>query len=597
MRTPTLPAAAVTAADWLRARLDAASALWRRSLQLRVVTSTFALSAVVLLVLGLVLQAQITNGLLEAQTKAALEQARNSRAIIEIELSGVDPATDDLSSPLASALNRLASRPQGNTGDTAAAEAGLFTSVIVDGGAPRTGDFVDPPYAGPINEVPPELRVPVQLGKVGHKIDTLHRKDGPVTVIAVGVPVNSAGRQLQLYLLFPLTAHQQTLNLVQNTLLAGGALLTVLLAGIAALVTRQVVQPVRQAAEVSERFASGHLDQRMPVTGEDDMARLAMSFNEMAGSIQHQIRQLEEFGALQRRFTSDVSHELRTPLTTVRMAADVLHAARQEFPPGLRRSTELMVDELDRFEVLLVDLLEISRLDAGVADLTLETVDAGSVVRSAVDAIRGLAAPSNSSIELVVPDEELDVEVDPRRIGRILRNLLVNALDHGEGRPVLVQLAGDDDAIAVVVRDHGVGLADGEEQLVFNRFWRADPSRNRRTGGTGLGLAISLEDARLHGGWLQAWGRRGTGAVFRLTLPREPGVQLQHSPLPLCPDDELDAAEPAASEPARDSADEPVDESPEPARQRATGRPGERAGRPEPDPRPAPMAAVPGDPR
>src|SRR5829696_3260120 len=450
MNTRSARAAAVAAAAWLRARLDAASATWRRSLQLRVVTSTFALSAVVLLVLGLVLQAQITNGLLEAQTKAALEQARSSARILESELGGVDPATDELTTRLNSALNRLASRPQDDSSANAAAEAGLFTPVIIDGGAPRSSDFADPPYSGPINEVPVELRVPVQQGKLAHKIATLQRKDGPVTVIAVGIPVASAGRQLQLYLLFPLSAHQQTLALVQNTLLAGGALLTLLLAGIAGLVTRQVVQPVRQAAEVSERFAAGRLDERMPVAGEDDVARLAVSFNEMAGSIQHQIRQLEEFGALQRRFTSDVSHELRTPLTTVRMAADVLHAARHEFPPGLRRSTELMVDELDRFEVLLVDLLEISRLDAGVADLALEQLDARGIVRSAVESVRGVAAPSNSSVELVVPEEELEVEVDPRRIGRILRNLLVNALDHGEGRPIRVRLAGDDDAIAVV---------------------------------------------------------------------------------------------------------------------------------------------------
>ena len=541
MSRTTLPPAA---AAWVRARLDEGSVLWRRSLQLRVVVSTFALSAVVLLVLGLVLQAQITNGLLEAQTKAALDQTRNSQRIVENELAGVDPATDELSVRLNSALNRLASsQPQNNSGDSAAAEAGLFRSVLIDGGGTRSGDS-DPPYSGQISDVPAELRVPVQQGKLAHKITTLRRKEGSETVIAVGVPVASAGRPLQLYLLFPLSAHQQTLALVQNTLLFGGAFLTLLLAGIAGLVTRQVVQPVRQAAEVAERFSSGHLEQRMPVTGEDDVARLAMSFNEMANSIQHQIHKLEEFGALQRRFTSDVSHELRTPLTTVRMAADVLHGARHEFPPGLRRSTELMVDELDRFEVLLVDLLEISRLDAGVADLALERVDARSVVRNAVESIRGLAATSGTLIELVMPDEELCVEVDPRRIGRILRNLLVNALDYGEGRPVRVRLAGSGDAIAIVVRDQGVGLAAGEDELVFNRFWRADPSRNRRTGGTGLGLAISLEDARLHGGWLQAWGRPGAGAVFRLTLPRRQGVRLDKSPLPLAPDGTGDPGEP-----------------------------------------------------
>src|SRR6185312_13277244 len=121
---------------------------------------------------------------------------------------------------------------------------------------------------------------------------------------------------------------------------------------------------------------------------------------------------------------------------------------------------------------------------------------------------------------------------------RVLRNLLVNAVEHGEGRPVTVTLGVNETAVAVSVRDHGVGLRPGEAALVFNRFWRADPARARTTGGTGLGLAISLEDARLHEGWLQAWGEPGEGSLFRLTLPRRLGSPIQDSPLPLRPTDE-----------------------------------------------------------
>jgi two-component system sensor histidine kinase MtrB len=297
-----------------------------------------------------------------------------------------------------------------------------------------------------------------------------------------------------------------------------------------------VVRPVRQAAEIAERFADGHLDERMPVHGDDEVARLAESYNEMAGSIQTQIRQLEEFGALQRRFTSDVSHELRTPLTTVRMAADVLHASKDQLLPALRRSSELLVTELDRFEALLNDLLEISRLDAGVADLTAERVDMHGVVVRAVEAVRGLAEESGTPLRLHLP-AGIQAEVDPRRVERIVRNLVANAVDHGEGRPVDITLAGDDAAVAVVVRDHGVGLRPGEAALVFNRFWRAEESRARRSGGSGLGLSISIEDARLHGGWLQAWGEPGRGSAFRLTLPRELGEPFSTSPLPLVPDD------------------------------------------------------------
>ena len=124
-------------------------------------------------------------------------------------------------------------------------------------------------------------------------------------------------------------------------------------------------------------------------------------------------------------------------------------------------------------------------------------------------------------------------EIDTRRVDRILRNLINNAIDHADGKPVEVELAADDDVLAITVTDHGVGLRPGEAGLVFNRFWRADPSRQRQTGGTGLGLAISLEDARLHGGWLQASGAPGEGARFRLTLPRRHGGLITHSPLPL----------------------------------------------------------------
>jgi len=275
-------------------------------------------------------------------------------------------------------------------------------------------------------------------------------------------------------------------------------------------------------------------------SGSDDIARLGQSFNEMAGSLQRQIQQLEQLSRLQRRFTSDVSHELRTPLTTIRMASEVLYTRRADFPPQVARSAELLQAELDRFEGLLADLLEISRYDAGVARLEAEDIDLRSVVARVVESQRVLAARQGSEIVTHVPDELVPVEIDSRRVERILRNLIGNALDYGEGRPVVVTVAADDAAAAVTVRDHGVGLRPGEVGLVFNRFWRGDPSRSRLTGGTGLGLAISLEDARLHGGWLQAWGDRGSGAQFRLTLPRRVGEPLSSSPLPLQPADALE---------------------------------------------------------
>lgn len=308
-----------------------------------------------------------------------------------------------------------------------------------------------------------------------------------------------------------------------------------LLAGIALLVSRQVVVPVRSASRIAERFAEGHLSERMPVRGEDDMARLAMSFNDMAESLSRQITQLEEFGNLQRRFTSDVSHELRTPLTTVRMAADLIYDHSADLDPTLARSTELMVSELDRFESLLNDLLEISRHDAGVAELSVEAVDLRTTVRSALSNVGHLAEDAGIELQVDLPTHEVIAEVDTRRVERILRNLIANAIDHAEHKPVKIRMGADEDTVAVTVRDYGVGLRPGEEKLVFSRFWRADPSRVRRSGGTGLGLAISIEDARLHQGRLEAWGEPGDGSCFRLTLPLVRGHKVTTSPLPMKP--------------------------------------------------------------
>jgi len=314
-----------------------------------------------------------------------------------------------------------------------------------------------------------------------------------------------------------------------------------LLVAIAALVTRQVVRPVRLAAATAERLAAGRLRDRMAVRGEDDLASLATSFNRMAETVEQQISQLRELSRVQRRFVADVSHELRTPITTIRMAADVLHDARSELPPELGRSAELLQTQLDRFEALLADLLEISRHDAGAATLEPEPVDLRGLVSHVLDATAPIAERRGCAVEADLPDEPVVAEVDARRVQRILRNLVANAVEHGAGCPVEVRLRGDEGGVAVTIRDHGVGLRPGEAALVFGRFWRADPARARTSGGTGLGLSIAMEDARLHGGYLQAWGDPGRGSVFRLTLPWRVGGELGEPPLPLEPPDE-DAA-------------------------------------------------------
>ncbi|WP_436838651.1 MtrAB system histidine kinase MtrB [Nocardia nova] len=512
---------------WFRAVGESLGHVWRRSLQLRVVVSTLTLSLIVITILGVVLTSQITDRLLDAKVNAAVEEMSRARNTVETQLSGVSDS-DTQAVRLQNAVNALST----GGGSSSSGGAGTYNVALA-----MVGDGQQEVTAGPILEVPAELRRFVQQNQVSYQFTTVSDPGdytGPALII--GSPSLDV-QTLEVYLIFPLNNEQRSLSLMRGTMLIGGIVLLVLLAAITALVTRQVVLPIRSAARIASRFADGRLKERMLVRGEDDMARLAMSFNEMAESLSNQITQLEEFGNLQRRFTSDVSHELRTPLTTVRMAADLIHGSSDELDPALARSAELLVTELDRFEGLLNDLLEISRHDAGVAELQVESLDVRMCARAAVSTVRHLAKEAGCELIVDLPDEPLVAEVDPRRVERVLRNLLANAIDHSEGKPVLIRMRGDagTNAVGMVVRDQGIGLRPGEEKLVFNRFWRSDPSRMRRSGGTGLGLSISVEDANLHDGRLEAWGEPGVGASFRLTLPLIRGRKLGPSPLSLEP--------------------------------------------------------------
>jgi two-component system, OmpR family, sensor histidine kinase MtrB len=531
-RPDTLAATGTVLAGWwyaarrgtVRAGRTAARA-WSESLQLRVAVTTLVVSGAVVLIVGVFLIDQISEGVLKAKRSAAIGQVDSAMGSARqalgdtsfADVQGVANAVTGLKSDLA----------------LSGTDAGLYRVVIKADAAPEalSDVFDDDP-------IPPALTGLVEQGRAAVQYGRVRSGNGPlVPGLIVGEPIQGRGGLFQIYYLFPLNAEQDTIALVQRTVLLAGLGLVLFVAMIAVLVTRQVVGPVRVAARTAARVAGGDLSQRIRVRGSDDIARLGQAFNEMAASLQQQIQRLEQLSRLQRRFTSDVSHELRTPLTTIRMASEVLHARRGDFSPQLARSAELLQTELDRFEMLLADLLEISRYDAGVARLEPEDIDLRSVVTRVVDAHRLLAGRNGCEIVTQLPDERVPVEMDSRRIERILRNLVGNALDHGDGRPVLVTVASSDDAVAVTVRDHGVGLRPGEAGFVFDRFWRGDPSRSRLTGGTGLGLAISLEDARLHGGWLEAWGERGVGAQFRLTLPRRVGQPLSSSPLPLEPVD------------------------------------------------------------
>ena len=503
---------------------------WRSSLYLRVVLTTLALSLVVLIVLAQFLLGRVTDGLLNAKERSALDEARAGLAQAQLlaDASERGGAGQESKVALVDGIARQLANRAGNPS--------IYEVLLL--GSPSNAASDVPEFGSnqvSASSVPLALREAVRQTSRQSSTYTeiAYADDRPaVPGFAVGAPLALPDvGAYELYYLFPLSQEANTLSLVKRTLAVAGIALVLLLGGIAWLVTRQVVSPVRMAARTAERFSAGRLEERMAVVGEDDLAKLATSFNQMAGSLQGQIRQLEDLSRVQRRFVSDVSHELRTPLTTVRMAADVLHDARQDFDPATARSAELLQNQLDRFELLLTDLLEISRYDAGAAVLEAEPVDLVEVARRSLEAAEPLAERKGSELSLEAPTTGCIAEVDSRRVARILSNLVINAIEHGEGRPVVVTVAADRHAVGIAVRDHGVGLRPGESALVFNRFWRADPARARSTGGTG-------PRARHRPGGRPPARRLAAGlgcAGRRLQLPAHAAPQVASRPRQLAP--------------------------------------------------------------
>lgn len=512
----------------LRSALGAPARWWGRSLQFRVVSSSVVATLLVLAVTGWLLVETSARGILQTKTSHSVAEASAVLATMQASLRDTDLRTSSVNERLTQLAGDAASR--GNVGNQ-------FGVVI-------TGPVSDITSAGiDVASVPDALRAEVRGGGTDFfTTPTLVRfTDGRPShaglVVGASLLAPGSGRY-PVYFLFGLDQERATLDLVRRSALVAALALLPVMAGIMFLISLQVLRPVRAARKAAERLAAGHLDERLSVRGADDLAGLGRSMNHMGDELGRKIGELENLSLVQRQFVSDVSHELRTPLTTVRMAADVLYETRADLPPLEARSAELLTRELDRFESLLTDLLEISRFDAGAAVLQPEEVFLAQLVRAEVSAHEALAEKYGT---VVVVDAEGDdvISADPRRIRRIVANLLSNAIEHGEGRPITVFVRANADAVAVAVRDHGVGFHASQAHQVFSRFWRADPARARTVGGSGLGLSIALEDAQLHGGWLNAWGRPGRGAQFRLTLPRVAGRSIAASPWPVVPADEV----------------------------------------------------------
>jgi two-component system sensor histidine kinase MtrB len=518
----------------IRYLLRAVHRRWRRSLQFRTVLTTLMLAISSFALVGAYLSNQIASNLFQERLAQAESESRYYVKQVQDTFDGAQ--VTDQSSVITLVYDTL----NAVEGTGSVIQRRYVFEAMPEQTKPRNR-WVESRASDQltISVVPADLRTAVQdSGKEQFWASTefpVGTQDRPG--IAVGNKVTFNGTVYELYLIYDLNTAQKTLDEIQNVLLAGGAVLVLMIGAIAWYVTRNVVSPVSHAALVSEKLAAGQLQERMVVKGEDEVARLGASFNHMAASLQEQITQLATLSQMQQRFVSDVSHELRTPLTTVRMAAEVLYDAREEFDPINKRSAELLYNQVERFQSLLADLLEISRFDAGAATLDAEPTDIVQLICHVMDGVAPVAAEYGSEIALNAPAGSIIVDMDDRRIDRILRNLVLNALEHGEGRSVNISVAANDTAVAVAVRDHGIGMGPAETARVFDRFWRADPARARTTGGSGLGLSIAAEDTKLHDGWLQAWGQQGSGANFRLTLPLRRGETITKSPLQLEPVD------------------------------------------------------------
>jgi signal transduction histidine kinase len=352
-------------------------------------------------------------------------------------------------------------------------------------------------------QIPAALQELVAGGRLAYeRVDI-----GGTRYLVVGGRVPSA--DTELYYFFDEDRVWDELGQLRTILLSVLGAVALLGGLVGFVLARGLLRPVARASVAAHSLAEGLLDTRLPVESEDEFGAWAASFNEMAEALEAKITALSEAQARERRFTSDVSHELRTPLTALVAEASLLAEHLDRMPEAARRPAELLVNDVARLRDLVEDLMEISRLDAGEARIRKEPVDLGSLVRTAVHSRRW-------DDRVTIDREEVVVSTDPRRLERIVANLVGNALEHA-GRDVSVRVGKDGVAAFVEVSDSGPGIPPDRLPHVFDRFYKADSSRAGP--GSGLGLAIALENARLLGGDLEVWSEVGRGTRFTLRLP------------------------------------------------------------------------------
>ncbi|WP_434451365.1 ATP-binding protein [Lentzea sp. E54] len=390
------------------------------------------------------------------------------------------------------ALERVAGRVSGREGAASAYGNGLSAGSM------------DP------STITPELRALVGTGRVGWQ--RVQYAGSVWLVIGMQLRVSGGGPSgIEVYVLRPFTSEIEFVDeLARNAWLIGGAVLILALA-LAFLAARGVLRPVRELQLAAWKLGQGDLSARVPVQGRDELASVASTFNSTASSLEHHVGELRRMEADARRFVADVSHELRTPLAAMTAVTDVLDAETAALPGVAGQAARLVNRETQNLTRLVNDLIEVTRFDSGTAALALDDVDVAEVVRTCLR-MRGFS----SDVSATLPSG-VRARLDPRRLDVIVANLVGNALRHGSP-PVSLGLSVADSSLVIEVADSGPGLPAEVLPHVFARFYKADSARGRSEG-SGLGLAIAWENARLHGGTLEAANRPGGGALFTLRMP------------------------------------------------------------------------------
>lgn len=447
--------------------------MWRPPLRTRAMVAFGGLAAVVSTLLAIVcFEVTRTTLVQQRETVAERQTYVNARSV-------ADALTRDPGSPSVALADAQTSRRG-------------FALVRVD------GTWYSSSVTGDRSDVPGSLVTMVDSGSAGRQRVRLDSG----TAVAVGVPLSRAAKGTAYVELVPMDEVADAVNRIRQGLILAAVATTI--AGVAAgrWASARILRPVSRTAEAANLISEGALDRRLESDGDADLEPLVQSFNNMVDGLQSRIER-------EARFASDVSHELRTPLAAMLSALSV--ARRRVKEPAGMEALDHLQHEVDRFTTLLTDLLEISRVEAGVAELLLEEVEPRAFVAEV------LASMERQGLSIVeergAPDR---VRLDPRRMGQVVVNLVQNADNYGGGATE-VRLGGDAGHLRIVVDDAGPGIPPEQREQVFERFVRGDdPS----VPGTGLGLALVREHVRLHEGTVVIKRSPAGGARFVVTIPK-----------------------------------------------------------------------------